>query len=231
MTSRSAITLALVGLTAGSASAAVTYVSADRTVTATSAGTPQTFNSAALGEYNRTASVTRNDPNPPGTQTASASASITSNLLPDRITYALSASASDGVSASSGFGAGSASTSMSVRFSIDVPTPFALVGTFPSPIGNSAGASERLTLVGASGDVFSQSFNTIIGGAPFQNLSGMLAPGTYDFTASVGAATLPSGSGTSFSNSSFSRQLVIPAPVSAGLLALGGLTLTRRRRP
>lgn len=219
---------------AGPCHAAVTYISAARSVSATVSGTPQMFSSTALGEYNQVAAVTVNDPNPPFAQTASATASITSNLLPERIAYSLGAFVDDGVSASSGFGAGSASTQMSVRFTIDVPTPYRLLGASPEPFGFSAGASERLTLVdlgGGSGtDIFRQVLFIQVGGPPFANLSGILQPGTYDFTASVSASTVSTGSGTSSARSSFNRQLQIPAPSAAACVGVLAMCSALRRR-
>lgn len=222
----SSMLLAAVAFTASSASGAVTYVSSTRSVSAqVFPGTPPpAINSNAFGVFNESISHNINDPfGGPGS--ASMSASQNSNYLTDRIAYNLSASAFDGISASSGSGQGSSSSLLQVRFTLTEATPYAILGT-PGTTGGTAfaTASERLVLVGPGTVIFLQ---TNIGGG-LANLTGVLAAGTYDYTVQLNASS--NATGTSFSNVSVNRELAIPAPAAAGVMALGGLLAARRRR-
>lgn len=216
---------------AAPAGATVTYISATRNVTSASGpnGTPQSFPSSALGPYAQNAASNATDPfGGPGGQTASGNGSHTSDLLIDSITYRMSASASDGISASSGSGISSGGASMIIRFSVDVDTPYALLGPSGSATGYSSFAQEQLKPVGGA-NLFNQ-FNSSSSGALLANLSGVLTPGIYEFTVTISAATNGTGSGTSFSSASINRQLALPTPSAAGALALGAAVVGGRRR-
>lgn len=208
-----AATVIILSPLAAKTNAAVTYNSATRTAASQCfGGTPQNFSSTAFGPLTLTASST-------GTQ-CDASGSITSDLLPDRITFNGGASASDFFT-SSGGGAGSGSASLSVQFTLDAPTAYSLVGPAGGNPGNQgAGYTDRL--VRTSDNVTLYTFAGV-------DQFGTLPAGTYSFIVSASAGV--NGIGTSGGGVSFNRVFALPGPGSAAAVGLGALMIgTRRRR-
>lgn len=194
------------------------YVSATRTVTARSS----TVTSTSLGVFDESRSSTVFDPSPPFTATSTASSAMHSEFLSDQITYSGSVSVFDSISASSGSGSGSAAASLVVRFTLTEASSYSLVG--PSSTNGFGGfLNERLFFVDTNTNVFNYSAAVVL-----PSLSGVLAPGTYELTASFQAGV--SGVGTSSSTSTFNRQLFVPAPSALGMMMASGLALARRRR-
>lgn len=191
--------------------AAIAYVSANRSVSATSfGGSPDSSNSAALGPLSLNASSN-------GTQ-SSASAVITSDFLLDRVTLSGGASASD-TWESSGGGAANGSAGLTVRFTLDISTPYSLIGTVSGNPGNQGGVSERLTRV---------TDNTVIFQGFGSEQSGILAAGTYDFVASYAAGV--NGVGIGGGSVNFNRVFQVPSGGTGVIAGLGILSFSSRRR-
>jgi hypothetical protein len=219
-------------LAASTAQAAVTHVSANRTVSSTAiGGTSQSFPSAALGLYNQvaTSSFVGSSPFPPPPQ-SSGSADQTSDTLLTQIPYNMFTTFTDGVSGGAGSGGGESRSTLVVRFSVDVATPYAILGgdaaTFSNAVSGAAFVSERLDRIDVPGIIFDQSKGSA--GGSLANLSGSLAPGTYEFSVSLLAQA--GGNGTAVATASVLRRLDLPAPGAASVFALAGLAAMRRRR-
>ncbi len=116
----------------------------------------------------------------------------------------------------SGYDAASASSGFDVRFTIAQAVPFTLTGFLYRSVG---GASMRLEEVG---DAVIYEPGTIPSGGLAVDESGVLGPGTYDFTASASAG------GFTF-DQSVGGLLTIPEPGTATLLALGLAGVAWRR--
>lgn len=213
---------------AESVEAAVTFLSADRSVSAAVVGgTPQMIASSNFDLFDQTAqsgfiqSVG---------VTHSARMQQTSSFTSTSIGYRASGVVLDSIPPTSPTVDAMANWAMTVRFSVDTPTPYAttnenfvfVVPGFQAP----AMGTERLTRVGGA-DVFSQSTSTA--GVPFANFAGVLTPGTYDFVVNFAVSTAPNGasSGASLSGA---RTLHIPAPSAVGLVLCAGIAMRPRRR-
>lgn len=210
------------------AEAAIDFVSADRSVSASvTGGTPQTIASSSLGVFDQTAQsgfiqsvgVAHN-----------ARMQQTSNFAPTSIGYRVSGVVLDSIPPTAPTADAMASWAMTVRFLVDTPTPYATSNenfVFVSPgLQAPAMGTERLTRVGGA-DVFSQSIS--IAGVPFANFAGVLAPGTYDFVVNFSISSAANGTSSSASVSG-ARTLHIPAPAGGGLVLCAGIAMRRQRR-
>lgn len=106
--------------------------------------------------------------------------------------------------------AGLASSRVDCFFTVDAPTPYTLDGDLRE------GTAGLIQLISAGG---------VIHAGPSLHVSGVLAPGPYEFIAAVELSAPQLGPGSA----AWSFAFVVPAPASAAIL-LPGLLLLRRRR-
>lgn len=195
------------------AAAAITYISATRSVDI-SAST-QSVHEDAIGFNDFDASYTRfiSSGGPP---TIRVSAAQQSYLRSDRIDVFASAYTGPGSPQLT-----SASSVLRVTFSVDVETPFTL---YTGPIFHESfegGAGTSLN----SGSAVMQPYLAIteVQTAP---ISGLLQPGTYTFSVGAIAGRLQNITGQSTAIAS----LVLPEPATVCLITLGIAVKSRRRR-
>ena len=215
----------------------VNYSTASRSLQATSGGPAASDATAASGAW--AAEVNSYSPtfdawNPtaPSYYAGAGLASQNSSLDPFGVSATLTARAWDG---NLGFG-GSASASLVITFTLASPASYTLSGSWAAGDAIVCNPlSSFITLAGAgNSQIFSGGYNAANPGdsSGALNLTGSLAPGAYTLTASVadGVQYVGANLGEKDASMSFSLALV-PAPGSAGILALGFFSARRQTRP
>lgn len=204
------ITIATLAIAASYANAGLTYQSQDRSITAgaylPSGQQTEAINSNGFDDFDETLAQTFFD-NQSGS--ASGFASQVSSLHQFGMTASGTAGGMDGPPAgsSSGFGF----SRFKVEFILDQAAEYTLDFNYFADISSYSFTGASLNLGGS--DVFVNISD-----------SGILQAGAYSFTIDFGVSS-------AFVSGSFNFDFqIVPAPASAGLLAIGLLTATRRRR-
>lgn len=224
-------------ITATMSSGAVSYLTQDRSVVAVAgfgSGPSQTLTAPDFQTFNQTATIS--DPVNMG---GGATATQSSSLEQSHISNGTELSAFDGRQSSRG----TARSLFATTFTVDVPTPWSISGSWMFSLFNApTAATARGTLIvsleqqggealyALNYDSWQMPMNPPILNGVFAG-SGMLQPGqTYAFTLNM-TETVQIISATSSGTGSFSATLsFVPAPSAAALLGLGGLIAGRRRR-
>lgn len=238
----SSITIAVVALAAGHASAQISYFSQTRTLN-TFGGVPiqnTTINAPTAAPFTDSLSnlyaISGTSFFHNGTATHS------STLDPDEIRFSGTTGGTAGFPLGGGaFAPAGGVTSINVTFDLSTTQPFRLFGSvFSALTYNSTSANIYLIELKLDGgpSIYRRDQNLVFSGPNIPNpdhdqgsfnATGTLQPGRYVFSAFVRTSTGFSGA-TGMSPGSIDVTLEIPAPAAGTLLAAGGVLALRRRR-
>ncbi|GJM24565.1 MAG: hypothetical protein DHS20C16_09800 [Phycisphaerae bacterium] len=177
-----------------------------------------------FGNFTDTLSTTLND----GPDTATAIADQTSNVAPAAYDADLDAFASIDYS---GFFGGStdSNTEFNVSFTLDSSMDFSIDGVAATS-GTGSGVFISIANVGVGGTPTQSIVNISLGNNNVTiDSDGTLLPGDYELRARATAGFFTDGAHTTDASTNFSMVLT-PEPASLALLAIGGMTVLRRRR-
>ncbi|HNO76940.1 MAG TPA: PEP-CTERM sorting domain-containing protein [Phycisphaerae bacterium] len=190
----------------------------------TSAGPTQNDGPSIYGNFTDAQIVHKDD----GPDSADANASQNSNVAPasydaDLDTFAF-------LDYSGFFGASTdATTEFNVAFTLDSSMDFSIDG-LAETTGSGSGVFISIANVGAGGTPSQSIVNISLGNNNVTiDADGTLLPGDYELRARATAGFAFGPTGTTTAATNFTMTLT-PEPASLALLAMGGLTILRRRR-
>ncbi len=190
----------------------------------TSSGPTQNFGPSIFGNFNDSQIVHKDD----GPDSADANATQDSNVAPasydaDLDTFAF-------LDYSGFFGASTdATTEFNVAFTLDSAMDFSIDGV-AATTGSNSGVFISIANVGVGGTPSQSIVNISLGANNIViDADGSLLPGDYELRAQATAGFAFGPTGTTTATTNFAMNLT-PEPASLALLAMGGLTILRRRR-
>lgn len=207
----------------GTARADITYLTQERTITASSTANAQVLTESALdfGPFARTLTSTTTFQSPNGLATNTGASTIDCQLDPNAIRALGSLTGAGGLNITGNLEAGEADAFILVTFTIPEATPFTLLCT-PRPSNDPRDEFEiQLQNVTTTNDIFSIDQND-----PAQqvNVNGILQPGTYSLQFQI-EMTVEAEEVVR----SFDFQFLVPAPAGVAVLGFAPVMLRRRR--